>query len=189
MLVLGFFGARMMPDSFLGAWRAAGVIDPATSRVRYVEPTGAGKIQIVVDETRQRTLSGSVDDRDIQRLLLAAAKDPADAGLRVESVDLLKNRPQSGGDAERAAVCGAARSQRRRAVEGAGWIEGFCGRSGHAQSADAGSVDGRQPRGAHAGDRSADPHHSDAMVGVLQELMMKEDNDYIRMRCRKCCTR
>ncbi len=27
--------------------------------------------------------------------------------------------------------------------------------------------------------------HSDAMVGVLQELMAKEDNGYIRMRCQK----
>jgi hypothetical protein len=27
--------------------------------------------------------------------------------------------------------------------------------------------------------------HSDAMVGVLQELMEKEDNGYIRMRCQK----
>ncbi len=31
----------------------------------------------------------------IQRLLLTAAKDPSDAGLRVESVDLLKNNSQS----------------------------------------------------------------------------------------------
>jgi HEAT repeat protein len=27
--------------------------------------------------------------------------------------------------------------------------------------------------------------HTDAMVGVLQELMEKEDNSYIRMRCQK----
>jgi hypothetical protein len=27
--------------------------------------------------------------------------------------------------------------------------------------------------------------HTDAMVGVLQELMEKEDNNYIRMRCQK----
>ncbi len=43
----------------------------------------------------QRVLSGSLDDQAIQRLLLTAAKDPSDAGLRVESVDLLKNNPQS----------------------------------------------------------------------------------------------
>jgi hypothetical protein len=28
-------------------------------------------------------------------------------------------------------------------------------------------------------------HHSNAMVSVFQELMMKEDNGYIRMRCQK----
>jgi HEAT repeat protein len=27
--------------------------------------------------------------------------------------------------------------------------------------------------------------HTDAMVGVLQELLEKEDNGYIRMRCQK----
>ena len=66
-----------------------------TSRVRYVEPVSPGRVQIVLDETRQRVLSGSVDDEAIQRLLLTAAKDPSDAGLRVESVDLLKNNSQS----------------------------------------------------------------------------------------------
>src|SRR5581483_11465970 len=29
------------------------------------------------------------------------------------------------------------------------------------------------------------PHRSESMVGVLQELMSKEDNDYIRMRVQK----
>ena len=28
-------------------------------------------------------------------------------------------------------------------------------------------------------------HRSDSMVGVLQELMVKEDNGYIRMRCQR----
>jgi len=29
------------------------------------------------------------------------------------------------------------------------------------------------------------PRHTDAMVGVLQQLMEKEDNGYIRMQCQK----
>lgn len=95
MLILGFVAARMTPASLLGTFRTASVAEPVTSRVRYVEPVSPGRVQIVVDETRQRVLSGSVDDQSIQRLLLTAAKDPSDAGLRVESVDLLKNQPQS----------------------------------------------------------------------------------------------
>jgi HEAT repeat protein len=33
--------------------------------------------------------------------------------------------------------------------------------------------------------KNSDQRHADAMVGVLQELMEKEDNGYIRMRCQK----
>ncbi len=95
MLALGFLTARVTPNSFLGNFHSAGVLEPETSRVRYVEPVSPGRVQIVLDETRQRVLSGSVDDAAIQRLLLTAAKDPSDAGLRVESVDLLKNNSQS----------------------------------------------------------------------------------------------
>ena len=70
MLVLGFLTARVAPNSFLGNLHSAGMIDPGTSRVRYVEPVSPGRVQIVLDETHQRVLSGSVDDAAIQRLLL-----------------------------------------------------------------------------------------------------------------------
>ncbi len=80
MLALGFVTARMTPNSVLGNFSRAGLV-PETSRVRYVEPVGPGRVQIVVDETHQRVLSGSVDDQAIQRLLLTAAKDPSDAGF------------------------------------------------------------------------------------------------------------
>ena len=87
---------------------------------------GSGRVQIVVDETRQQVVSGSLEDQAIQRLLLTAAKDPSDAGLRVESVDLLKNRPQS---AEvRSALLYALQHDPNagRAAESLGWAEGIC---------------------------------------------------------------
>jgi len=185
MLALGFFGARMMPGSFPGAWGGASVIDPATSHVRYVEPTGAGKIQIVVDETRQRTLSGSVDDRDIQRLLLAAAKDPADAGLRVESVDLLKNRPES---AEiRSALLYAVQHDpnagvRLKALDG---LKNFADDSDTRKALTQVLLTDDNPGVRTQVIDLLSPHASDAMVGALQELMLKEDNDYIRTRVQK----
>ena len=82
MLALGFLTARVTPHS-LGGFGSSEVMPLASSRVRYVEPVSPGRVQIVLDETRQRVLSGSVDDEAIQRLLLTAAKDPSDAGLRV----------------------------------------------------------------------------------------------------------
>src|ERR1041385_3561185 len=83
MLALGFLGARFAPSSITGKLGFAGVVtEPVSSRVRYVEPVSAGKVQIVVDETHQRVLSGNIEDPSIQRFLLTAAKDPSDAGLR-----------------------------------------------------------------------------------------------------------
>jgi len=185
MLIVGFTAARMLPNSFLGSFHAAGVMDPVMSRVRYVEPTTAGKIRITVDETRQRILSGDLEDRDIQRLLLSAAKDPADDGLRVESVDLLRNRPQS--TEVRSALLYALEHDpnagvRLKALDG---LKDFADDPETSKTLTHVLLADDNP-GVRT--RVIDlliPHHSGAMVGVLQELMAKEDNDYIRMRCQQ----
>ncbi len=185
MLVLGFLTARVAPNSFLGNFHAAGMLDPATSRVRYVEPLSSGRVQIVLDETRQRVLSGNVDDQNIQRLLLTAAKDQSDAGLRVESVDLLKNNSQS---AEiRTALVYALEHDPNAGVR----LKALDGLKQFAEDPDT--------RQALTQVLLADDNpgvrtqvidllvqrHTQSMVGVLQELMEKEDNGYIRMRCQK----
>jgi len=69
--------------------------EPIATRIRYIQPDSAGRVQIVVDETRQRVLTGSLDDEGVLRTLLAAARDPEDPGLRAESVELLKARAAS----------------------------------------------------------------------------------------------
>jgi len=185
MLALGFLTARVTPNSFLGNVRSAGLVDTGTSRVRYVEPTSPGRVQIVLDETRQRVLSGSVEDAAIQRLLLAAAKDPSDAGLRVESVDLLKNNSQSA-EIRKALVYSLEHDPnagvRLKALDG---LKQF-----------ADDPDTRQAL-THVLLKDDNPgirtqvidllvqRHTESMVGVLQELMEKEDNNYIRLRCQK----
>ena len=63
--------------------------------MRYVEPASGGRVQIVLDETRQRMVEGRLDDRQIRSLLLAAAKDPSDPGLRAETVNILNANAQS----------------------------------------------------------------------------------------------
>jgi HEAT repeat protein/putative zinc finger protein len=186
MLALGFAAARMTPGSMLGPWRAAGVAgEPITSRVRYVEPVASGRVQIVVDETRQRVLSGNLEDQTIQRLLLKAAKDPSDAGLRVESVDLLKNRPQS---AEvRTALLYALQHDpnagvRLKALDG---LKEFASDPETRKTLTQVLLKDDNPGVRTQVIDLLIQHRSEAMVGVLQELMNKEDNDYIRMRCQK----
>jgi HEAT repeats/Putative zinc-finger len=186
MLVLGFLTARVAPNSLLGNWHSAGVLaDPATSRVRYVEPLASGRVQVVVDETHQRVFSGSVDDQEIQQLLLTAAKDPSDAGLRVESVDLLKNNSQS--MSIRQLLVSVLEHDTNAGVR-------LKALDGLKQFAD--DPDTRQAltqvllKDDNPGVRTQVidllvQRHTDAMVGVLQELLEKEDNGYIRMRCQK----
>ena len=96
LVTLGYFAARL--TSVGEPPQAAQASVPMASRVRYVEPgNSSGRVQIVVEETSQRTLSGETASEPIRRLLLAAARDSSDAGLRVESMDILR---ASAGSAE-----------------------------------------------------------------------------------------
>jgi hypothetical protein len=62
------------------------------SSVVGVEGMGNGMVQLVVQEPRQRVIRGGLHDEQIERALLAAALGAPDAGMRLESVDLLRNR-------------------------------------------------------------------------------------------------
>jgi anti-sigma factor RsiW len=185
MLALGFLTARMAPNSLVGNWRAASMVEPATSRVRTVEPAGPGRVQIVLDETRQRVLSGSLDDQAIQRLLLTAAKDPSDAGLRVESVDLLKDNSQSA-EIRKALVYSLQHDPnagvRLKALDG---LKQFAEDPDTRQALTQVLLKDDNPGVRTQVIDLLVQRHTDAMVGVLQELMEKEDNGYIRMRCQK----
>jgi hypothetical protein len=94
LLSIGFFGAHFFPSLGLGI-TGASLVDPGAQRVRSVEPGPNGGIQIVLDETRQRIVSGGLDDQNIRVLLLSAAKDPSDPGLRYETVGILNDRAQT----------------------------------------------------------------------------------------------
>ncbi|HLX44021.1 MAG TPA: zf-HC2 domain-containing protein [Bryobacteraceae bacterium] len=98
LIALGFVAARMLPVMSFGGRSPFGsmsLTEPGASRVRYVEPASDGRVQIVLDETRQRIVSGKLDDQQIRGLLLAAAKDPTDPGLRAETVNILNASAQS----------------------------------------------------------------------------------------------
>jgi hypothetical protein len=186
MLMIGFFAARMLPDSLLGSFHAAGVVEPSViSRVRDVQPGPSGHVQIVVDETRQRVLTGSLEDQSIQTMLLSAAQDPSDAGVRVESVDLLKNRPQS---AEiRKALLYAVQHDPNAGVR----LKALDGLKDFADDPETRQVltqvllkDGNPGVRTQVIDLLI-PHHNADLVSVLQEVISKENNDYIRMRCEK----
>ncbi len=68
---------------------------PSERRVRFVKSGAGGQIELLVDEIRQSKVRGTVEDSTIRELLLIATKDPDDAGLRAEVLDVLKGRTEA----------------------------------------------------------------------------------------------
>jgi hypothetical protein len=185
LVALGYFAARVTPYG-MPRITTAGLVDPSAAHVRYVEPADNGKIQIAVDETHSRVISGSLDEEPIRQLLIAAAKDSSDPGLRGESLDILKHQCES--DEIRGALLNRLLHDPNDGVR----IK---------------ALEALKPYGNHPEVRKALPevllhdknagirtaaidlltqgNNEDQMVGVLQELMRKEPNNYVRGRCER----
>jgi HEAT repeat protein len=141
-------------------------------------------VQIAFDETRRRVLSGPAGDRDIQRLLLAAAREDNPA-VRVESVDLLKSR--AGSTEVRDTLLNAVARDSNAGVRLKA-LDGLKPLAGDPQ------VRKTLSQVLLADDNPAVrmqvvdllvSHRDNSMVGVLQNLVQKEDNNYVRLKCEK----
>ena len=97
LVALGFFGARFAPLLSEGPLfsQVTGASQAGIRRVSDVETQTDGTVRIVVDETRQKTVAGNLDDQQIRTLLLEAVRDPNNSGLRADSAALLSRRAQS----------------------------------------------------------------------------------------------
>jgi HEAT repeats/Putative zinc-finger len=197
MLALGFAAARVAP-SFLNSRLFPGAVEAGLNRVRDVHPFSDGQIQIIVDETRQRTVSGAPGDPQIQALLLEAARDPADPGLREQSLDLLNKRASS--SEVRDTLVYALRHDdnagvRLKAIEG---LQGFAAepevRAALSQTLLSDSNPGVRMRaidlltGGEADLNSGigpNLNLDRQVIGTLQELMQREDNAYLRQRSQR----
>ncbi|HEY6347060.1 MAG TPA: HEAT repeat domain-containing protein [Bryobacteraceae bacterium] len=197
MLALGFAAARLAP-SVLNSHLFPGAVQAGMNRVRDVHPFSNGRIQILVDETRQRTVSGASGDPQIQALLLEAARDPADPGLREQSLDLLNKRAPS--SEVRDTLVYALRHDdnagvRLKAIEG---LQGFAAepevRSALSQTLLSDSNPGVRMRaidlltGGEADLNSGigpNLNLDRQVIGTLQELMQREDNAYLRQRSQR----
>lgn len=187
LVALGFLGARFIPLGTVAGIQSAGLADPSTARVRYVEPGPRGQIQLVVDETRQRVISGRIDDSEIRSLLLAAAKDPSDPGVRVESVDVLKSH--TGADDVRTALVYALQHDANPGVR----LKALEGLKSYASEPDVRKAlsqvlltDDNPGLRTQAIDLLTQNSNEEHVVGVLQEVIRRnEDNGYVRLRCEK----
>lgn len=193
LVAVGFLGARLVPAGMSGIG-AMSLADVGASRVRSVEPGSDGRIHIVLDETRQRSVDGRVEDADIRELLLAATKDPSDDGLRQETVALLTGNAKN---AEvRDALLYAVRHDqnagvRLKALEG---LKSFPGDADvRAALADVLASDTNQGMRIRAIDLlvtgldgSAARPVDRRLIGVLQELLTRDQEpEYLRQLCQK----
>jgi hypothetical protein len=183
MLAIGFFAARFTGTGS-GAPPAPLSADQVFNTVRSVQPDSPGHVQIAFDETRRRVLSGRMEDQNIQRMLLAAAHED-NPDVRVQSVDLLKNRSASG--EVRDALLNAVAHDPNAAVRLKA-VEGLKPLSGEPDVrkilAQVLLGDDNPAVRMQVVDLLVE-HRDDAIVGVLQDLMQKENNSYVRLKSEK----
>jgi hypothetical protein len=188
LVAIGFVGARYTPEKF-GGVRAA-LAEPMFSSVRSVEPGASGQVQIAVDETRRHVVSGTLQDPQIQELLVSGVTDGSNPNVRLQSIQVLhdsvSNNNQPGDpDTEqqvrqallRALKHDPSASVRLKALDG---LKPFAGDAVvRAALANVLETDNDSSVRVQAIDLLA-AHHDDSIVGVLQNVVQKEDNPYVR---------
>jgi len=186
MLAAGFFTARLVPmDSPALARIGMSQSSPAVARVRLVNTEESGRVRVAYEETREREVSGDIGDEKIRQLLLAAAVDPADAGLRVESIDILKRKCSD--NEVRQALVNALRTDTNSGVR----LKALEGLRMFAHEPETRKVltqvlltDDNPGVRTQAIDLLLETKTPE-VAGVLQEVLRKEENSYVRSRSQK----
>jgi hypothetical protein len=187
LLAAGFFAAKVTPGlNFPGGVVSMGLGDFGGAQVRNVATGPDGRLRIVVNETRERTISGSRDDRQIRELLMSAAKEGADPGLRAQTVTILMGDADAS-DVREALAFAMANDEntnvRLKAMEG---LERYTNDPvvqnalAHVLLNDPNS--GIRTRVIEALDEREGQELNRQMVGALQELMSREDDQDVRER-------
>jgi hypothetical protein len=187
LIALGFFSARLVTrdNTNLSANLASIAGEPISSTVRSVQPDASGHVQIALDETRRRMITGSLSDGNIERLMLTAAKDKGNDGLRVESIEILKGHATSAD--VRDALLAALRNDpnpgvRFKALEG---LKAMAAQPEVRKTLTYVLQNDQNP-GVRIQAIDLLTQRQDAdLVGVLQQLVSKESNGYVRQRCER----
>jgi hypothetical protein len=158
--------------------------DDVFATVRSVQPDSAGHVKIAYDETRRREVPGKMDDQAILRLMLAAAHEDNDA-VRVESVELLKNRAASS-EVRDALLNVVAHDPnagvRLKALEG---LKPLADDQEVRRTLSSVLLTDDNPAVRLQVVDLLVAHHDDSVVGVFQGLVQKEDNNSVRLKVEK----
>jgi len=185
LVALGFFASRLTTREAMSLNQATLTGEPILSTIRSVQPDASGHVQIALDETRRRMITGSLSDGNIERLMLAAARDESNDGLRVESIEILKRR--AGSADVRDALLSALRNDPNPGVR----FKALDGLKAMASEPEVRKtltyvLQNDQNPGVRIQAIELLTERQDAdLVGVLQQLVSKESNNYVRQRCEK----
>ena len=185
LLAIGYFAARLVPA---GSGVSTASVTPSEGvfvNVRSALPDSSGGVRIAYDETQRREISGTVNDPQIRKLLLAAAHEEDDPGVRVESVGLLKDHAASGEVRDalmNALLHDSNAGVRLKALEGLKPLATEPPvRGALSQALEFDDNDAVRMQAVDLLTISRD----DATVGMLQNIVQKEDNGYVRSKCAK----
>ena len=185
LLAVGYFSAQLAHPAGRPALLDGTSAEPVVARVRSVQPDASGRVQISLDEVRRRVISGRLDDGNIQRLLLAASRDENNPGLRVDSMEILKDHAAS---AEvRASLLNSVAHDANPGVR----LKAMEGLKSSAADEEVRKVlaqvllKDENPAVRIQAIDLLTARRDDSMVGVLQNVVDREDNSYVRWRCEK----
>lgn len=194
LVFVGFSAARWidrngLPQPFqLRGATEMGVLNPSIARIRDIQPGDNDRVRIIVDQISEREITGRVDDDQVRQLLLAAAKDSSDPGIRVDSVEML--RGQNGNDV-RDALLRSVRYDSNAAVRLKA-LEGLRQFAGDSVTRDALKfvLEHDDDPGVRSEainvlvPQKGQAQFSPELAGTLQEVMRSaREDDYVRMRC------
>jgi anti-sigma factor RsiW len=181
LILLGFGLAR-----FTGAVPTPPAIfsDNVYPAVRDVRAENDGTVRIRFDETSHHEVTGRLEDANIKRLLLAGSRDE-DAAVRVESVGLLKNRVDSPEvrDSLLNALAGDPNDGvRLKALDA---LRPLAGDARVTKTLSQVLLNDANPAVRMQVIDLMVTRRDDSMVGVLQNLMQREDNSGVRLKASK----
>lgn len=184
LIALGFLASRFTASNPSTSVAPGTSPDEVFATVRSVRPDNAGRVQIAFDETRRRTVSGSMEDQNIQRLLLAAAHEENPA-VRVESMGLLKTRAGSGevrDELLNALVHDVNVGVRLEALKG---LKPLLADPAVRKTLMQVMRSDENPAVRTQAVDLLVTQPDDSMVGAMQDMVQKEDNNYIRLKLQK----
>jgi hypothetical protein len=194
LLIIGFGGGVGATYQYMGSRMnpGGGITSPAAAEssitgIRSVsQEPGSNQVTIKYDTTSTQEAQGSMNDQRIQQLLLFAARNNNNSGVRMDSVDLLTQKPND--SHVREALIYALRYDsnpgvRLKALEGLGpYVKD------DAQVRNAlleALVNDSNPGVRTSSLRLLEPARADGSVrGVLQQLASNDQNPYIRSQAR-----